>query len=197
MISIGYLDGRRLSRAVIAGAHFVGQRAEPLNKINVFPVPDGDTGTNLATTLQKIAAGIARVRERHVRRVSTAVADEALAGARGNSGAILAQFFSGFCEGLPDRPRITTSDFGDAVVRAADSAYGAIARPVEGTILTVIRDWARYVANRAKDIRDFAVILPDSLKEAKRSLENTPKQMAALRKAGVVDAGAQGFVYLL
>jgi hypothetical protein len=197
VISIGYLDGRRLSRAVIAGAHFVGQRAEPLNRINVFPVPDGDTGTNLATTLQKIAAGIARVRERHVRRVSTAVADEALAGARGNSGAILAQFFSGFCEGLPDRPRITTSDFGDAVVRAADSAYGAIARPVEGTILTVIRDWARYVANRAKDIRDFAVILPDSLKEAKRSLENTPKQMEALRKAGVVDAGAQGFVYLL
>ena len=197
MISIGYLDGRRLSRAVIAGAHFVGERAEPLNKINVFPVPDGDTGTNIATTLQKIAARIAHLRERHVRRVSTAVADEALAGARGNSGAILAQFFNGFCEGLPDRPRITTSDFGDAVVRAAESAYSAIARPVEGTILTVIRDWARHVAERTKDIRDFAVLLPDSLKAAKRSLEDTPKQMAVLRKAGVVDAGAQGFVYLL
>jgi DegV family protein with EDD domain len=197
VISIGYLDGRRLARAVIAGAHFVGERAEPLNKINVFPVPDGDTGTNIATTLQKIAARVARLRERHVRRVSTAVADEALAGARGNSGAILAQFFNGFCEGLPDRPRITTSDFGDAVVRAADSAYGAIARPIEGTILTVIRDWARHVAAHAKEICDFAVILPDSLKAAKISLENTPKQMAVLRKAGVVDAGAQGFVYLL
>jgi hypothetical protein len=197
VISIAYLDGRRLSRAVIAGAHFVGERAEPLNKINVFPVPDGDTGTNLATTLQKIAAGIARLRERHVRRMSAALADEALGGARGNSGAILAQFFSGFCEGLPELPRITTRDFGDAVLSAADSAYGAIARPVEGTILTVIRDWARSVAARAKEIRDFAVILPDSLKDAKRSLEQTPKQLEVLRKAGVVDAGAQGFVYML
>ena len=197
MISIAYLDGRRLSRAVIAGAHFVGERAEPLNKINVFPVPDGDTGTNLATTLQKVAAGVGRLRERHVRRMSAALADEALGGARGNSGAILAQFFSGFCEGLPDRARITTHDFGGAVLRAAESAYAAIARPVEGTILTVIRDWSHYVADRAKEIRDFAVLLPDSLKVAKRSLEDTPKQMAALRKAGVVDAGAQGFVYLL
>jgi hypothetical protein len=197
VISIAYLDGRRLSRAVIAGAHFVGERAEPLNKINVFPVPDGDTGTNVASTLQKVAAGVARLKERHVRRMSAALADEALGGARGNSGAILAQFFSGFSEGLPDRPRITTSDFGEAVLKATDSAYSAIARPVEGTILTVIRDWARDVANRAKNIRDFAVLLPDSLKVAKRSLENTPNQMAALRKAGVVDAGGQAFVYLL
>jgi fatty acid kinase/fatty acid kinase fatty acid binding subunit len=197
VISIAYLDGRRLSRGVIAGAHFVGERAEPLNKINVFPVPDGDTGTNLATTLQKIAAGVARLKERHVRRMSTALADEALAGARGNSGAILAQFFSGFCEGLPDRPRVTTEDFAQAVLKAGESAYSAIARPVEGTILTVIRDWARAVADRAREIRDFAVLLPDSLKVAKRSLEDTPKQMAALRKAGVVDAGAQGFVYML
>jgi DegV family protein with EDD domain len=197
VISIAYLDGRRLSRAVIAGAYFVSERAEPLNKINVFPVPDGDTGSNLASTLQKIAAGVARIHERHVRRMCAALADEALGGARGNSGAILAQFFSGFYEGLPDRARVSTIDFGEAVVRAAESAYGAIAKPVEGTILTVIRDWARYVASRAKEVRDFAEILPDSLKEAKRSLANTPNQMKALQKAGVVDAGAQGFVYLL
>lgn len=83
---IAYLDGRRLSRAVIAGAHFVGERAEPLNKINVFPVPDGDTGTNLAATLQKVAAGVARLSERHVRRMCGVLANEALGGARGNSG---------------------------------------------------------------------------------------------------------------
>jgi DegV family protein with EDD domain len=197
VISIAYLDGRRLSRAVIAGAYFVSERAEPLNKINVFPVPDGDTGTNLAATLQKIAAGIARLRERHVRRMCQALANEALGGARGNSGAILAQFFSGFCEGLPDCPRVSTRDFGAAALSASESAYHAIARPVEGTILTVIRDWARRVSERAREVPDFADILPDSLKEAKRSLENTPKQMKALQKAGVVDAGAQGFVYLL
>ena len=92
---------------------------------------------------------------------------------------------------------MTTGGFGAAVVKAAESAYSAIARPVEGTILTVIRDWARHVADRAQEIQDFGVLLPESLKAAKVSLENTPKQMKALQKAGVVDAGAQGFVYLL
>ncbi len=197
MIAISYLDGNRLSRAVIAGAHFVAERAEVLNKINVFPVPDGDTGTNVASTLQKVAAGISRLRQRHVREMSKAVADEAIGGARGNSGAILAQFFCGFSEGLPDSPRVTTRGFGSAVVKAAESAYGAIARPVEGTILTVIRDWARNVADRAAEVADFGVLLPESLKVAKTSLENTPKQMKLLEKAGVVDAGAQAFVYLL
>ncbi len=196
-MAIRYLDGRRLSRAVMAGARFVADRAELLNKINVFPVPDGDTGTNMASTLQKIAAGISRVRQQHIREMSRALADEALGGARGNSGAILAQFFCGFSEGLPDRPRISADDFGAAVVRASDSAYGAIARPVEGTILTVIRDWAAYVARHAREVRDFGQLLPGSLAEAKRALENTPKQMKALAKAGVVDAGGQAFVYLI
>ncbi|HKF45502.1 MAG TPA: DegV family protein [Thermoanaerobaculia bacterium] len=197
MIAVGYLDGRRLSRSVIAGARFVAERAEPLNKINVFPVPDGDTGTNLATTLQRIAAGIARVRQRHVGEMSRVIADEAVAGARGNSGAILAQFFSGFSEGLPTAPRVSTREFGAAVVRAAESAWSAIARPVEGTILSVIRDWAAAVRGRADAVADFAQLLPESLSEARKSLENTPKQMKALAKAGVVDAGAQGFVYLV
>src|SRR6185436_12206217 len=121
----------------------------------------------------------------------------AIGGARGNSGAILAQFFCGFSEGLPDSPRVTTRAFGAAVVKAAESAYSAIARPVEGTILTVIRDWARHVADRAAEVADFGVLLPESLKAARTSLQNTPKQMKVLQKAGVVDAGAQGFVYLL
>ncbi len=197
MIAIGYLDGNRLSRAVIAGAHFVAERAEALNKINVFPVPDGDTGTNVASTLQKVAAGISRIRQRHIREMSKALADQAIGGARGNSGAILAQFFCGFSEGLPDSPRVTTRGFGAAVVKAAESAYSAIARPVEGTILTVIRDWARHVSDRAAEVADFGVLLPESLKTARTSLQNTPKQMKVLEKAGVVDAGAQGFVYLL
>ena len=197
MIEVAYLDGRRLSRAVIAGARFVADRAEGLNKINVFPVPDGDTGTNLASTLQKVAAGVSRVRERHVREMSRRLADEAVGGARGNSGAILAQFFCGFSEGLPDRPRISTRDFGAAVTRATDSAYAAIARPVEGTVLTVMRDWSASVERRAEELPDFGKLLPDSLADAKKSLENTPRQMKALAKAGVVDAGAQGFVYLI
>jgi DegV family protein with EDD domain len=197
LIGIAYLDGHRLSRSVIAGAHFVAERAEALNKINVFPVPDGDTGTNVASTLQKIAAALGRTRQRHIRDLSRTIADFAVGNARGNSGAILAQFFCGFADGLPDSPRASTAAFGAAVVGAAESAYSAIARPVEGTILTVIRDWARHVADRAAAVRDFGVLLPESLKTARTSLENTPKQMKALAKAGVVDAGAQGFVYLL
>jgi DegV family protein with EDD domain len=197
LIAIGYLDGNRLSRAVIAGAHFVAERAEALNRINVFPVADGDTGTNVASTLQKVAAGISRIRQRHIREMSKALADQAIGGARGNSGAILAQFFCGFSEGLPDSPRVTTRAFGAAVVKASESAYSAIARPVEGTILTVIRDWARHVAERAAEVADFGVLLPESLKAARTSLQNTPRQMKLLQKAGVVDAGAQGFVYLL
>jgi DegV family protein with EDD domain len=129
--------------------------------------------------------------------MSRALAEEAVAGARGNSGAIMAQFFCGFSEALPDSPRVSTRDFGAAVVRASESAYAAIARPVEGTILTVIRDWTTAVQRRAEEIRDFAQLLPETLREAKKSLENTPNQMKALKKAGVVDAGGQGFVYLL
>ena len=197
MIAIAYLDGNRLSRSMIAGAHFVAERAEALNKINVFPVADGDTGTNVASTLQKVAAAISRTKQRHIREMSKTIADSAVGNARGNSGAILAQFFCGFADGLPDAPRVSTSGFGEAVVRAAESAYSAIARPVEGTILTVIRDWARHVADRASGVRDFGVLLPESLRAARASLENTPKLMKVLEKAGVVDAGAQGFVYLL
>ena len=197
MIAVSYLDGNRLSRSLIAGARFVADRAEALNQINVFPVADGDTGTNVAATLQKIAAVIARTRQRDIRRMSRTIADEAVGSARGNSGAILAQFFCGFSEGLPATARVGTREFADAAVRASASAYSAIARPVEGTILTVIRDWARHVAERAARVPDFGVLLPDSLQAARLSLQNTPRQMPMLKKAGVVDAGAQGFVYLL
>ena len=100
MIAVGYLDGRRLSRSVIAGARFVSDRAEGLNKINVFPVADGDTGTNVASTLQRVAATISRTKQRHIREMSKAIADSAVGNARGNSGAILAQFFCGFADGL-------------------------------------------------------------------------------------------------
>lgn len=197
MTAVSYLDGRRLSLAVIAGARYVEARSERLNRINVFPVPDGDTGTNVSSTLQRIAAGIARVRQPHVRETARAIADEALSGARGNSGAILAQFFIGFSEALPDTPRISTREFGRGVVGAADSAWGAIARPVEGTILSVIRDWARHVAKRAGQVGDFAPLMDESLGEAQRALEETPRQLKLLASAGVVDAGAQAFVYLI
>jgi len=192
-----YLDGTRLRRAVIAGARFVTDRAEPLNRINVYPVPDGDTGTNMAITLTRIAHRAALGTERGARDAAVSIADEAVAGARGNSGAILAQFLTGFSEGVPAKARIDTGEFGRAVLKGSDSARTAIQRPQEGTILTVVRDWAQAVGDRAAHVRDFATLLTDSLKAARDSLARTPEKLAVLKKSGVVDAGAQGFVYLL
>jgi DegV family protein with EDD domain len=192
-----YLDGTRLRRAVIAGARFVTDRAEPLNRINVYPVPDGDTGTNMAITLTRIAHRAAFGTERGARAAAVSIADEAVAGARGNSGAILASFLTGFSEGVPEKTRIDTGEFGRAVVQGSESARSAIQRPQEGTILTVVRDWAQAVANQAASVRDFGVLLSDSLNAARASLARTPELLAQLRKANVVDAGAQGFVYML
>jgi DegV family protein with EDD domain len=194
---IRYLDGTRLRRAVIAGARFVTDRAEPLNRINVYPVPDGDTGTNMAITLTRIAHRAATGTERGARAAAVSIADEAVAGARGNSGAILAQFLTGFSEGVPEKAKIDTGEFGKAVLKGAESARGAIQRPQEGTILTVLKDWAHAVAEQASHVRDFAALLGDSLKAARDSLATTPEKLAVLKKAGVVDAGAQGFVYLI
>jgi DegV family protein with EDD domain len=196
-MAIRYLDGDRLCRAVIAGATFVNDRAEPLNKINVYPVPDGDTGTNMALTLARVARKAAGVKTRHARAAAVSIADEAVAGARGNSGAILAQFLTGFSEGVPEKARIDTGEFGRAVVRGADSARAAIQRPQEGTILTVLRDWSQFVSQQAAHVRDFGGLLAESLKAARDSLSRTPDLLTTLKKSGVVDAGAQGFVYLL
>jgi uncharacterized protein len=195
--AIRYLDGNRLRRAVIAGARFVTDRAEPLNRINVYPVPDGDTGTNMAITLTRIAHRAALGSERDARGAAVSLADEAVAGARGNSGAILAQFLTGFSEAVPEKTRIDTGEFGQAVLRGAESARSAIQRPQEGTILTVLKDWAQAVVEQAALVRDFAALLAGSLRAAHESLARTPEQLAILKKSGVVDAGAQGFVYLL
>ncbi len=194
---IRYLDGRRLRRALIAGARFVTDRAEPLNRINVYPVPDGDTGTNMAMTLSRIAHRAAFGKEIGARQAALAIADEAVSGARGNSGAILAQFFTGFSEGVPEKQRIDTNEFGQAVLKGAESARAAIQRPQEGTILTVLRDWAQDVVAQASNVKDFGALLDRSLQAASASLARTPEKLALLKKSGVVDAGAQGFVYLL
>ncbi len=182
---------------MIAGARFVTDRAEPLNRINVYPVPDGDTGTNLAMTLSRVAHRAAYGSEIGARAAALSLADEAVSGARGNSGAILAQFLTGFSEGVPEKQRIDTDEFGQAVLKGAESARAAIQRPQEGTILTVLRDWALAVVEQASHVKDFAVLLAGSLPVAMASLARTPEKLAMLKKSGVVDAGAQGFVYLL
>jgi uncharacterized protein len=195
---IAYLDGRRLSRGLLAGIARVTADAEHLNRINVFPVPDGDTGTNLAVMLGGVRGVLLRQQERHAGKLLEIVADAALDGARGNSGAILAQFFHGVCDASVDRRMLTTADFVGAVQRGSDYAQDALAEPREGTILTVIREFcAELAAELAQGVQDFAALLDCGLRRAQQSLAATTAQLEALRRAGVVDAGAQGFVDLL
>ncbi len=194
---IKYLDGRRLRNAIYASTRRLTAMKGHLNKINVFPVPDGDTGTNMVQTMKHISGQLATTDDKSIASVSSQMAESALMGAQGNSGAILAQFFYGFAEGVKGKWRLTTAAFAAAVQRARQSAQNALAEPREGTILTVINDWANYIDATAKKTEDFVVLLKSGLQRARRSLAETPKKLEVLKKAGVVDAGAQGFVHIL
>lgn len=196
---IRYIDGFRLHRALAVGIHRVISRQEHLNRINVFPVPDGDTGTNIALTLSSVLAGISSQMDRHVGNMLNALADSALDGARGNSGAILAQFFQGLSDGATALPVMSLKRFVRAVRLGADYAREALAEPREGTLLTVLTDFAGSLDSQfaTGTTDDIAVVLRHGLEDAEKSLANTPNQLEVLRKAGVVDAGAAGFVELL
>lgn len=194
---INYLDGVRFKRIIQAAAARIIERHDHLNAINVFPVPDGDTGSNMAGTMRSIVSSTATALEGSIERMSKVIAESALMGARGNSGIILAQFFCGFAEGVKGLKRITPQDFANAASIAAERAREAIANPKEGTILSVITDWAQHVQNNSHKYQNFHQLLQDSIDHARTSLSETREKLACLRKADVVDAGGQGFVYLL
>lgn len=197
-MAVRYLDGARLRRSAAAAARWVSQRQENLNGINVFPVPDGDTGTNIAATLVAAVERAQRVRERKLGTVSRALADGALFGACGNSGAILAQFFEGFAAALEGQDRAGPGRIARAARRGSDAAQTALAQPREGTILTVMRAWAERFGERSvADGGDLLEAYRDALETAREALRRTPEQLRELARAGVVDAGAQGFVYFL
>ena len=192
------LDGLRLNRALKAGIARLLSRQEHLNKINVFPVPDGDTGTNLALTMGAVLGTLRRWPDGHAGQTLTRIADAALDGARGNSGAILAQFFLGLCDRLGHLVSLSPDDFADGVHGGAEYARESLSEPREGTILTVLTDFARELNSvRLEGVRDFAALLHRGVQAARASLERTTFQLEALRKANVVDAGALGFVELI
>ena len=191
-MKIKYLNGSRLYYAFLAGGEAVIQDKDYLNKINVFPVPDSDTGTNLASTLHSIAQGAKRGKS--LKDTMHSIADAALMGARGNSGLIFAQFVQGFSQEISTESKISTRAFGDYMRRAIQHVYKSILSPVEGTMITVMRDWADAVYRHRTRTADFAELLSHSLPAAKESLRDTPKKLQVLAKAGVVDAGAKGFV---
>lgn len=173
------------------------QNKDHLNDINVFPVADGDTGTNLAITMQNIVEGIRDFRQHSFELVIQRIARSALKGARGNSGAILAQFFQGIAEATRGMTRLTTVAFSRAVAKGAEQAVLAIAEPCEGTIITVMKDWAHHINQLAHKTPDFVELFKNSLHKARKSLLETTEKLPILKQAGVVDAGAAGFVNLL
>lgn len=189
------IDGLRLNRAFKAGILRLLSRQEHLNKINVFPVPDGDTGTNLSLTMSAVLGTLQRWPDTHAGKTLTRVADAALDGARGNSGAILAQFFLGLCDRLGHLRDLSGDDFADGAQGGAIYARESLSEPREGTILTVLTDFAHELNRvRREGVRDFGALLRRGVQAAQHSLEGTTLQLEALRKANVVDAGGLGFV---
>jgi len=194
-VKISYLDGNRLYYAFLVGGNAVIKDQNYLNKINVFPVPDSDTGTNLASTMRSIAERAKR--DHSVSSTLRSIADAALSGARGNSGLIFAQFLYGLSEEVKNFKRLSPIHFAESVRSAAQKTYKAILSPVEGTMLTVMTDWADALYTKRTATKDFAELFVSSLHAAQKSLAETPRKLAVLAKAGVVDAGAKGFVDFL
>jgi DegV family protein with EDD domain len=190
-MKIRYLDGNRLYYAFLAGGQAVIRDQAYLNKINVFPVPDSDTGTNLASTMRSIAAG-AKAHPSATEALGS-IADAALVGARGNSGLIFAQFLYGLSQEVRGERRLSVHRFAESVRRAVQHARRAVLTPVEGTMITLLHDWAEALYEQRLKMTDFAELLAYSLPIAERSLADTPKKLAVLARAGVVDAGAKGF----
>jgi DegV family protein with EDD domain len=192
------LNGARLSRLLRAGIQRLIADQEHLNRINVFPVPDGDTGTNMALTMSAVLASLRRGADDHAGAMLTRAADAALDGARGNSGAILAQFFLGMGDSAASHAALSTAQFATAVTTGAIYARDSLAEPREGTVLTVITDFATETARLASSgLHDYLGLFSQALSKARMSLQRTSDQLEALRAARVVDAGAQGFVDLI
>ncbi len=197
-VAIAYIDGPRLLRALDAGIRHLFQRRDYINRINVFPVPDGDTGTNMAFTFSAIQDALSKSTSLSLIEVFDQIAEGALDGARGNSGAIMAQYFQGFRAALGDLQRLTARDFAALSVSGSEQAWTAMSEPVPGTLPTVLEDFAVELQRQADaGITDIVPLLHAGLEAARASLDNTPNLLPALRQAGVVDAGGQGFVDLL
>ncbi|MCX6306515.1 MAG: DegV family EDD domain-containing protein [Bacteroidetes bacterium] len=189
------LDGKQLYYSFLAGAQRIFEHQKLLNKINVFPVADADTGTNLASTMRSIMDAI--IPTENLKQTAVALADAALIGARGNSGIIFAQFLYGFSNEINPNEALTVQSFAESVKKAVNYAYDAIANPIEGTILTVIKDWADYIYLLKDTFDDFTKLLVAAYGKALESLAATTGKLEVLARAHVVDAGAKGFVFWL
>lgn len=196
-MKIEYLDGKLLKKLFFGAANCLEKNKEAINALNVFPVPDGDTGTNMSLTMQSAIKQIRLQNSDDIDQIANAASNGSLMGARGNSGVILSQLFRGFAKGLKGLERITTEDIATAFKLGADTAYKAVMKPIEGTILTVARECAEKAMSISKDEKDIVEFLKTVIKHGDITLNKTPDMLPVLKQAGVVDAGGKGLIYIL
>jgi DAK2 domain fusion protein YloV len=190
-------DGQQFRELVAAGLAWLDQNHQKVNALNVFPVPDGDTGTNMLLTMRSAYGRIKDSPETHVGRMAHELSQGALMGARGNSGVILSQIWRGLAKSLKDNATFNADDLAAALKEAADTAYKGVMRPVEGTILSVIRAGALEGKDAARKSQDLRFVLERVLERCQQALARTPDQLPILKQAGVVDSGGQGLVFIL
>ncbi|WP_110112873.1 DAK2 domain-containing protein [Bacillus sp. CGMCC 1.16541] len=195
-MSITALDGKRFAEMVIQGAQHLSNNVKMVDALNVFPVPDGDTGTNMNLSITSGAKEVKNNVSDHIGKVGQALAKGLLMGARGNSGVILSQLFRGFAKSIEQKETINSVEFAQALEAGVETAYKAVMKPVEGTILTVAKDTAKKATAIAKKQPDMVLFMEEVLAEAKASLNRTPDLLPVLKEVGVVDSGGQGLVMI-
>jgi DAK2 domain fusion protein YloV len=194
---ISVFDGQDLKKAMLAGAASLEEHREIINALNVFPVPDGDTGSNLYATVQAAFRDVINSEDTSAGVISAKLAHGALLGARGNSGVIFSQILRGLAQGLDKKQTFSSLDLAFALDEAQRLAYRAVIKPVEGTILTVVRETAEAAMASAKRGDDLVMMMQESIVAARQSVARTPDLLPTLKQAGVVDAGGQGFCTIL
>lgn len=190
------IDGNALKNIIKVCSIYFMNKKEEVDRLNVFPVPDGDTGSNMAYTLEFAAKEVEKASDK-LNDVLNNLSKGALLGARGNSGVILSQIFRGFSKQLINLEKISTSDFAKALKNGSNTAYKAVIKPIEGTILTVSRESADEALRVCKDITEFEEFFERVIESAERSLLKTPELLPILKQAGVVDSGGMGYLYIL
>ncbi len=195
-MSITVLEGKRFAEMVIQGANHLSSNANYVDALNVFPVPDGDTGTNMNLSMTSGAKEVQNNIQSHIGKVGLSLSKGLLMGARGNSGVILSQLFRGFSKSIEQKDSISAQEFANALQFGVETAYKAVMKPVEGTILTVAKDAAKKAVQSAENNTDITAVMADVVKEAKASLNRTPDLLPVLKEVGVVDSGGQGLVFV-
>ena len=190
-------NGELLRQLIESGTNWLEKNKDSINALNVFPVPDGDTGTNMLLTMRSALQELTQTTQTSVGAVIQAISHGALMGARGNSGVILSQLLRGLSKSLSDKDEFGAQDFATALTEASATAYKAVMKPVEGTILTVAKDAAEAAVAAAKNFDDINQIVCSAVEAAKESVQKTPSLLPILAEAGVVDAGGQGFLIFL